>query len=161
MVTTLIVNASPLIGLGKGGLLWLLESGSFEVHIPRPVAEEILVHGADTASGWLRLGGHSRVVDAVPVDPLLLAWDLGPGETSVVAHACLNRSGVVVLDDLAARRCAHALGLRCTGTLGFLLMAKKRGLISTVMPSVGKLREAGIYIGDALVQSVRVAAGEA
>ena len=65
-----------------------------------------------------------------------------------------------VLDDLAARRCAQALGLRCTGTLGLLIIAKQRGLLPTVIPAIDRLREAGLYIGVSVVDAVRKIAGE-
>ena len=43
-------------------------------------------------------------------------WDVGPGESQVIAHglAGLRR---VVLDDLAARRCAMSYGLAVSGSL--------------------------------------------
>ena len=160
MVTELVFNASPLIGLGKGGLLGLLEADAFRVKIPLAVAEEVLAHPQDPSAAWLSGLGRNRVVPNVQVDPVLLAWDLGAGETSVIAQGVATVSGVVVLDDLAARRCAQAMGLRCTGTLGFLLMAKRRKLLPAVMPAVTRLREAGIYLGEGLIHAVRTAAEE-
>lgn len=160
MVTTLIVNASPLISLGKIDGLRLLASPLFKVYVPRPVADEVLIQANDDAAQWLTDAGHACLVPARPLDLILLAWDLGPGETSVIAEASHQTEAVAVLDDLAARRCAQSLGLRCTGTLGLLLMAKRRGLIPTVMPLVGQLQQAGLFLGDRLIQDIRTAAGE-
>lgn len=86
MVTELVFNASPLIGLGKGGLLGLLEADAFHVKIPLAVAEEVLAHPQDPAAAWLTASGRSRVVPTLQVDPVLLAWDLGAGETAVIAQ---------------------------------------------------------------------------
>ena len=41
---------------------------------------------------------------------------------------------VVVLDDALARRVAHTLNLKLTGTLGILIDAKRMGMISSVEP---------------------------
>ncbi len=161
MVTTLIVNASPLISLGKAGLLGLLEYPVFEVRIPAPVADEVLIQHDDGASLWLKSEGRARIVVCPPtVDPILMAWDLGRGETSVISCAGEAHQAIVVLDDLAARRCAQAFGLRCTGTLGLLFMAKQRGLLPAVVPAINRLRESGLYIGDSVVDTIRKIAGE-
>lgn len=160
MVTTLVVNASPLISLGKSGLLWLLEADSFAVRIPDAVAREVLAKPSDAAAQWLMTSGAAFRVQAFEFDPLLLAWDLGAGETSVIALGAVHGESVVLLDDLAARRCAQALGLRCTGTLGLILMSKARGLIPAALPCVHALREHGLYISDSLLRAVRDAAGE-
>jgi predicted nucleic acid-binding protein len=44
-------------------------------------------------------------------------WDLGSGETQVLALALSRGGPEVVLDDRQARRCARSLGLATTGTL--------------------------------------------
>lgn len=41
MVTALVVNASPLIGLGKIDGLWLLKKTFYEVYVPEPVVSEV------------------------------------------------------------------------------------------------------------------------
>ena len=38
----------------------------------------------------------------------------------------------VVLDDRAARNCAKSLQIRTLGTVGVILLAKRRGLIDSV-----------------------------
>lgn len=47
--------------------------------------------------------------------------------------------GVAVLDDRVARRVARQLGIALTGTLGLLVDAKQRSLISTVGPLLDEL----------------------
>ena len=51
-----------------------------------------------------------------------------------MAHG--HPESVAVIDDLAARRCAAALGIPCRGCLGLVLLAKKRGVLSTARPVV-------------------------
>lgn len=86
MVTPLVVNASPLIGLGKIDGLWILKDSRFEVHVPEPVVAEVSIMSTDAAARWLR-DGQVNITPARPPDPILLAWDLGAGETAVIAEA--------------------------------------------------------------------------
>ncbi|EIQ00543.1 putative nucleic acid-binding protein [Opitutaceae bacterium TAV1] len=161
---SLVINASPLIALGKAGLLGLLEADAFRTKIPHAVAKEVLAekHGEDATARWLGEKGASKIIPAAPPlpDPILLAWNLGAGETSVIAEAGREPASIAVLDDRAARRCAEALGQRCTGTLGFLLMAKRRGLLSEVAPAIQAIQSAGLYLAPDLVKTVLHIAGE-
>lgn len=68
------------------------------------------------------------LVADVAVLASVAAWELGVGETQVIAIACASGAREVALDDLAGRRCALAHGRRVVGTLGLLLRAKKSGL---------------------------------
>ena len=80
------VNASPLIFLSKGGLLDMLRLASEEVVGPAPVATEIQRRGptdltiqAIERTDWL------VVVESPPIPGLIQAWNLGEGESSVLA----------------------------------------------------------------------------
>jgi predicted nucleic acid-binding protein len=52
------------------------------------------------------------------------------------------------------------LGVRCVGTVGVLIEAKKKGLIPLVKPSLDALRVSGFYLGDELYERVLRDAGE-
>ncbi len=54
---------------------------------------------------------------------------LGEGETSCIAVA-QQRDGVLVTDDLDARKTAASMDLPTTGTIGALVLSVKQGLIS-------------------------------
>lgn len=58
--------------------------------------------------------------------------DLGAGEREALAVALELPGSLAVLDDGLARRFARLLGVRHTGTLGILLRAKERGLVSAI-----------------------------
>lgn len=75
-----VVNASPLICLGKLGHLDWLNQLATEVVIPSGVAREIETGPPeDAARRWLQTVGapHVRAVD--PIDAEIAAWDLGAG----------------------------------------------------------------------------------
>lgn len=66
MADVWIVNASPLIVLGKAGCLSLLEDLAGVLIIPAAVAAEVLSGPAsDPAANWLRTLGASHVAPAV------------------------------------------------------------------------------------------------
>lgn len=107
-----VVNASPLILLGKLDRLDLLECMAPSLHVPAGVIAEVSVGGrqrdpATTASvTWAN--GH-RHAD-VPVLASVAAWDLGVGESQVIS-LCLQNAAIAVLDDGQARACARAHAL--------------------------------------------------
>jgi predicted nucleic acid-binding protein len=94
----------------------------------------------------MALATTSWLVEVVtpPVPPIIQSWDLGPGESAVLTWAYVNTSTNVILDDLAARRCALALGIPVQGTLGIVLTAKQRGVIPAARPVIEQLRLYGI-----------------
>jgi len=58
-----------------------------------------------------------------------LDWGLGPGESSVLALANKHPGMEAIIDDLAGRKCAAYLKIPVRGTLGIVLVLKKRGVI--------------------------------
>jgi len=155
-----VLNASPLIALAKIDQLHLLTGLGAEIVVPQAVADEIDAGPSDDAARrWLG----SLPVPIVPaaVEPDVLAWDLGAGESAVLSHAYRNQGWTVVLDDRAARRCAHALAIPVIGTLGIILRAKKEGLIQEAVPILKKLQGAGFHLDDHVVaEALRAAVGE-
>jgi len=156
-----VVNASPLIYLARCGLLDLLRLRGEDVRVPAAVAEEIHRRGptdptvramADTP--WLK-------IVPTPVTPdSIQSWDLGMGESSVLAWALAHPGTMAILDDLAARRCAEALAIPCIGTLGLVLLAKRLGRIPAARPTLVALRLAGLYLSDAVMNRALALVGE-
>lgn len=156
-----VANASPLILLGKTDHLDLLAGLANAVLVPQAVADEI---GAKPDGTYLleRLAEDARyaIVADVPVAPEILAWDLGPGETQVIANAWRLDADRAVLDDLEARRCATAMGVKLIGTLGLVARAKRAGQIARAAPVIKRLRETGLYVSDDLVEQLLREVGE-
>ncbi|MEA3209885.1 MAG: hypothetical protein QOE70_2942 [Chthoniobacter sp.] len=156
-----IVNASPLILLGKSGQLdWLSRMG--EIIIPSAVADEVAAGATeDPARQWIASQvGKALIREGGMASEELLAWDLGRGETAVIAWARENPEHEAVLDDAAARRCAGVYGLRFRGTLSFVALAKKRGLVAECRPIFARLQAAGLFVTPALVEQVARTVGE-
>lgn len=161
---TFVFNASPLIVLAKADLLETVLQLPQKVLIPDAVALEI--QGCDDvddpASVWLQNPQSNAFIHNSPlVSEFVAAWGLGAGESSVISLTKTLPDAIAVLDDLAARRCATALGLSVTGTLGLLLRAKREGLIEKVAPALDAIVHAGIYISERHLHAIREKAGEA
>jgi predicted nucleic acid-binding protein len=65
-----------------------------------------------------------------------------------------------VVDDLEARRCAHAIGVPIRGTLGLVLVARRHGLVPAARPLLEALRRAGLYLSDDLLDRALREVGE-
>ncbi len=70
----------------------------------------------------------SRRVSDVVVPSSILGWDLGDGESQVLAH-CLLGGHLAVLDDGEARAAAKVHAVPLVGTLGVILRARRAGLV--------------------------------
>lgn len=154
MVKRWVVNASPLIVLAKVGQAELLLSLADEVTIPRQVAAEIAAGPPDDpARKWL--AAQKLVVADLPtLPPELLAWDLGAGETAVLAYALANPGWVAILDDNAARKCARSFGITVKGTLALVILAKQQGLIPSAADVLRQLQKHDFRISDTIIREV-------
>lgn len=156
-----MVDASPLILLGKIDRIGLLGALADELVVPQAVAQEVRAKpGGAPALDQIGLRPGARIASEVAVTPELRAWDLGRGELQVLAHAALVPGSRAVLDDLAARRCAQALGLPVIGTLGVVLRARRKGLIEAARPVIDHLRRVGLHASDELIERVLAHLGE-
>jgi len=156
-----VVNASPLIYLASSGLIDLLKVASDTIVVPDAVAQEILVRGsADPTATAIQTTAWIQVVEAPAPSDELAAWDLGKGETAVLAYAAANAGTTAIIDDLAGRRCAEAIGVKLRGTLGLVLIAKRRGIVTSARETLTRLRAAGMYLADAVIDRALQEIGE-
>lgn len=65
-----------------------------------------------------------------------------------------------ILDDLQARRCANIYNIPPRGTLGLVMLAKKRGRLTAARPVLEELRRAGMYLSDAVLNRALKLIGE-
>jgi predicted nucleic acid-binding protein len=86
-------------------------------------------------------------------------WDLGLGESQVIAHTMFG-SRWAVLDDRAARRCAAAHNVPVIGSLGIVLRGKDRGLIEHARPLMEELVNVGMFVEEAFLVRVLESVGE-
>ncbi|MDX2034225.1 MAG: DUF3368 domain-containing protein [Blastocatellia bacterium] len=156
-----VVNSSPLITLCKSEQEEILLKLFSEIVVPGAVSNEILAAGAaDPVAQQLPALNWTRREESIIVPALIQAWDLGAGESEVLSFAVSNPGYLVVIDDMAARRCAKALKIRMIGTIGLFVLAKRKNLIPEAMPHIEKLRNAGLWLADSLIENLRRQLGE-
>ncbi len=107
-----VVNASPLIIVGKIDLLHILGGLAETLVVPTAVAHKIASGPeSDPARLWLAGPGKEHIRDARELEPIVANWDLGRGEGEVLSWAFRHPGFEAILDDLAARKCAAALSI--------------------------------------------------
>jgi predicted nucleic acid-binding protein len=158
-IDAVVIDASPLITLFRSGQSELLPGLFSRIIVPEAVWQEVVCNQSDTAAR--KIPGMSWLIrEQVQTSSRVEVWNLGRGETAVLSYALAHPPLRAVIDDYDARRTAHALGVPVIGTVGLLVLAKRRGLISSVSNSLDKLRAAGLWLSDDLVRNIKVQAGE-
>lgn len=130
-----IINATPLIYLGKLGKLNLLTQLYSNIITTREVKNEVLTKNYPEYSvlkmafdNWIMIQDAN---DKTVMDNLILSQQIDLGEASVIALALEQENDVLLLlDDLIARSVAKSLGIKISGTLGIILEALYSKILS-------------------------------
>ncbi|MBD1844050.1 DUF3368 domain-containing protein [Cyanobacteria bacterium FACHB-63] len=152
---TIVCNTSPITNLAAITQLELLHSIFGEIVIPQAVYDELTNVGysvpgtveVQTAS-WIK-------VMTVQNRPQVASFQqqVDTGEAEAIALALELFAERLLIDEAA--------GLKVTGILGVLLIAKQQGLISLVQPLINSLIEqAGFRVSSGLYQAIHSAAQE-
>jgi hypothetical protein len=162
-VKRIVADSSPLIVLGRSGLIRILRQVAGDVLAPATVLSECTADpekpGAqailrakdeglievrpDAEARWP--GGAPPLLDAGELAALALARDLG----------C-----PVLMDDRLGRQVAGLHDIAVIGSAGILLAAKARGLLPAVAPILTTWREWGYFLAPELLNAVLARAAE-
>lgn len=149
---TVISDTGPLIYLVRIGHLSLLKDQFGSITIPEEVYREICVKGKDKPGAevieqadWINT---KKVSDKGLVD--LLRIDLDKGESELIALAKQVDAEKVIIDEKIPRKKLKSMGFEVVGTVGILVFASQKGLISDLKGSLDELREKGTWISDGL-----------
>lgn len=149
-----IVNNTPLVALWTLQRLDLLQILYGEVLVPAAVHAEFLaterkLRQAILASAtWIH---STELADPRRADTFV---GIGHGEAEVLVLAQERHARLVIIDDLRARRFAKRLEIPLTGTLGVLLLAKSRAIVTAIYPMIQDLQRAGIFLSPSVVQTI-------
>lgn len=158
MLVKAVINASPLIFLSKLERLCLLNELFETIYIPDAVLDEINAETNAETNAIKQPGINNldfkqlTVTNRTAVTGLLGRLHIGEVET--IIGAIEHGFTTVILDDNAARNKAKQFGLSVTGTLGVLLKASKRGLVSNLDQDISKLIKAGLYVSDEIIKRI-------
>ena len=144
-MTHVVCNSGPLMALGKLNRLPLLQQLYHEVHITTEVYRETVEAGI--SKGFpdalvIKLFWERQDWPVITVTPEQWAVFvpnviLDPGEVETIAYALSLPSSLVLLDDEQARQEARRQGLTVHGTLGVLVEAYRREVLT--YPEVERL----------------------
>jgi predicted nucleic acid-binding protein len=149
-----VLNASPVIALGRVGQVELLTRLPEQVVLPRAVYDELIRAPEDDPARRAVESGLFKIIKTPAPPAEILAWDLGRGETAVLSYTLAHHQWISVLDDGAARRCARSLSLIVKGTLAVVILAKQYGLIESAAQVLYDLRGAGFRLDDSILRDV-------
>lgn len=157
----LVINTGPVLALTAAGHLHVLRDLFSKVTVPYEVVREIDAGGLTQfaleefrAASWL-----DKRSAPISVPPLLQST-LDPGEAGVVALATSEHIATVAIDETVGRRIARLHGLTVTGSLGILIRAKQQGAAVSLRTAIGRMRQRGIWLSEALEKECLRIAGE-
>jgi len=171
-----IADAGPLIALSRIDQLEILKQLFQQVVITETIRDEILVNthnrgkpaieeaisevnkgeneGANKAQ-WIQV----KAVDLKDWKPLNAGVDAGESSAIFLARQS-TESTLLIMDDQAGRAEARYHKLAVIGTAAVIGIAKEQGLIDSAKTVLDELREAGYYIGDAIIKTILDDIGE-
>lgn len=152
-----VSDTGPIISLAVIGKLDLLEGLGYRVVIPEAVWFELerVINEADIPQAMRFRDQVIKVSRREIIDSAL-----GPGETeAIILYEGLHADRLFI-EDNAGRLCAEARGIRCTGTLGVLMEARKKNLIPALRPIFTALLEHNRYFGLPLLNRILEDSGE-
>ncbi len=139
MSERIVSDSTCLIALERIGNVEILPAIFETVLIPPAVERELAI-----SLPWLKV---ERLSDPSSVVALKLIIDDGEAEAIALAQEQQCR---IITDDRRARSVARKFGLDVIGTVGILVLARKRNIVSSIEPLLIDLDVAGFYVSTAL-----------
>jgi len=157
-----IADTTPLSELAKVGQMNLLRDVFGQVIIPEEVYQEVTTGTHPAAievplATWIQV---RSVSDHQKLLELRITTKLGLGECAAIILAQELNADRLLVDDLPARQLAESRNLPVTGTVGTLLIAKQKGLISNVKDVLDALIAQGARISQRVYQEALAIANE-
>ncbi len=158
----IVSNTTPLSELAKVGQLNLLQKLFGKIIIPQEVYNEVTTGNHPAASvvpsaKWIEV---FTIQDPTQLLQLQIKFKLDLGEAATIILAEELKSNRVLIDEKLGRKVARSRNLPVTGTIGLLLIAKKKGIITEVKPILEQFLSQGKRISPILYQEVLDMAGE-
>lgn len=151
MHKVVIADTSCLILYSKIGLTFILHSLYSDVIITPEVANEF----GEPLPDWINI--HL----AKPANNnIFKIYNIGIGEITSLALALEFKNSTIILDDNKAKKIAKSFDLDVTGSLGIIVKAKERNVISNVKEVMTAIKTTDFYLPPSLENIILKTAGE-
>lgn len=154
-----IADSSALVALSICEYLPILDALFGDVKVPQAVYDEVCIAGkpeSQALSAYLE----GKVCNISAAKPIEKSNGLGKGELAAISLYKQLSADLLLIDDARARKVAYLNNLEVMGSLGVLLLAKQKGLITTIKPCINRLRSSDIFISEHLLEKLLVVANE-
>ena len=152
----IVSDTTPIISLLKAHRLDLLEAMFGEIVIPPAVYDELISNPRFTSEAKLVTSSaficKELLHNTQEAQHIMKSAGLDKGESEAIALSLETGAHVLLMDEAKGRRVAKRMGLPVMGTVGTLLAAHRRGLLSRegVLECIDSMEMAGIRISDML-----------
>ena len=152
-----VSDTTPLITLMKAQQLQLLQVLFGEVHVPTAVYQELTSNQAfQDENELIRSSAFIKQVsvrDQHAVALVSRATGLDKGESEAIIYADEHHADILLMDEAAGRKVAKNMGLNITGSIGILVEAYKREVLSReeVKAAINDIRLSNRHISRQLL----------
>jgi predicted nucleic acid-binding protein len=141
----IISDTSCLIALSRIEKLDLLKDLYHEIIITKDVQQEF----GGSLPDWILI---TEVKDKQKQKDLEERLD--KGEASSIALALEIDNTTLIIDEIKGRKIAQSLNIDIIGTIGIIILADKKGLISDVISTILLLANKGFRLSDNLINKI-------
>lgn len=145
MQKVILSDTSCIILLDKIGELHLLHTLFGQITVTKEIAEEFKNELPD----WFKIEQPAN-----KTYQKILEASLDKGEASAIAYAIEQEDCLLIIDDYKGRKYAEQLGLKITGTLGVIIDAKLKGVITSTRPFLDKIKQTDFRLTDELEKRI-------
>jgi predicted nucleic acid-binding protein len=154
----IVADTGPLISLAAIRQLDLLDTLFYQVAIPEAVWNELESRIDELSIPEVRRF-QNNIMQVSHYQEINV--NLGFGEKEAILLFEEIHADRLLIEDSDARLFAEARGIHCTGTLGILIEAKKKGFLSVLRPLCLELLAKDRYFSVSLLNQILVAYNEA
>jgi len=123
-----VSDTSPLIAFNALDKVHILKRLFGEIIITKGVYEELKQEGKEfSLEKWILV---KELKNRDVFRALRLSLDYG--ESEAIAFYLENRMDLLIVDDKEARKVSRGIDINVMGTVGILILAKKKGLLSLI-----------------------------
>ena len=151
-----IADTGALLSLGHVGYVDLVEKVFGDFYIAWAVWKELNDYDHPEFDKSVLEGLETRVVKIKSKNYLSMVMDYGE---SVILYEEMG-ADYLLIDDNKARAVAESLNINCIGSIGLLLKAKQKGLITELRPIFKHWISTGRYFSKSLLNKILVEHGE-